>query len=107
MRESLILSPTIFSPSTLSLTRAQDKSKPSSRATDKKEHANLGESTKRDAACGKCPHCDGFMDKVRAMNQDMQKKVTTFCALAYCKLQENYQRFKALLKSRMPSVKVC
>ncbi|KAL9955341.1 hypothetical protein ACROYT_G036649 [Oculina patagonica] len=89
----------------LSLTRVQDKSKQSSSVTDKKEHADLGKTTKRDATCGKCVHCVGYRDKLRAMCKKARKEIASWCTLVYCKLQENYQRCKDLWKSRMPSVK--
>ena len=61
------------------------------------------ESKNSDATGGKCVHCAGYM----AMFKETHKEIAIWCGLVYCKLQENYQRFKALWKSRLPSVKVC
>ena len=99
----------IFSLSSFSLTRVQDNrnnSKLPSRAADKKGQVDLVESKNSDATCGKCVHCASHMDKLRAMFKETRKGIAMLCGLVYCKLQENYQRVKALWKSRMPSVKV-
>lgn len=99
----------IFPLSSLSLTRVQgkkDKSKLPSRATDKKEQVDLVESKNSDATGGKCVHRVGYVDKLQTMFKETRKKITIWCGIAYCKLQENYQRLKALWKSGMPSVKV-
>ena len=66
----------------------------------------LIESKNSDATGGKCVHCAGFVDRLRVMFKETQKEITIWCGLVYCKLQENYQRLKAVWKSRMPSVKV-
>ena len=99
----------IFSLSSLSLTSVQDKrdkSKPPSRNAEQNEQEGLVESKNSKATCGKCVHCVSYMDKLRAMFKEARKEIAIWCGLVYCKLQENYQRFKALWKSRMPSVKV-
>lgn len=91
-----------------SLTRVQDKrdkSKLPSRAADKKEQEGLVESKNSDATGGRCVHCAGFMDRLRATLKETHKEIAIWCGLVYCMLQENYQRLKALWKSRMPSVK--
>ncbi|XP_020620647.1 lipase maturation factor 2-like isoform X6 [Orbicella faveolata] len=92
----------------LSLTSVQDKrdkSKPPSRNAEQNEQEGLVESKNSKATCGKCVHCVSYMDKLRAMFKEARKEIAIWCGLVYCKLQENYQRFKALWKSRMPSVK--
>ena len=68
---------------------------------------DLIESKNSDATGEKCVHCAGYMDRVRAMFKETRKEIAIWCALVYLKLQENYQRLKAVWKSRMPSVKVC
>ena len=64
------------------------------------------ESNNSHATGGKCMHCAGYVDRLRATVKETHKEIAIWCGLVYCKLQENYQRLKALWKSRMPSVKV-
>ena len=62
------------------------------------------------STCGKCLVCSGYVNnclgKFRAIYRNVHKKIALWCALVYCKLQESYQRLKAVWKRRMPSVKV-
>jgi len=93
-----------------SLVRARDKSEPSVKAADLKEHTDMENPVNKDAStCGKCLVCSGYVNnclgKFRAIYRNVHKKIALWCALAYCKLQESYQRLKAVWKRRMPSVK--
>ena len=87
----------------------RDKSHPSAKGTDKKKHVpvDMENHVKKDAsACAKSLDCTSCVEKLRANYRNMYKKIAPWCALAYCKLQESYQRCEALCKSRMPAVKV-
>ena len=75
--------------------------------TNKKEHTDMGNHMKKDTSTyGNCLSWNGCVEKSRAISKNMHKRIAPWCALVYYKLQEIYQRCKALWKSKMPSVKV-
>ena len=90
-----------------SLIKVRNKSEPLIKKTNKKEHTDVKNHLKKDASTyGNCLTWTGCVEKFRAIYKNMHKKIAPWCALVYYKLQEIYQRCKALWKSKMPSVKV-
>ena len=93
--------------STLSLFRVHDKSKATSKASDREEDTDIAdESANRYVSRWKRINVTGCIDKLREMSRVLCEKITTWCGFVFCKLQESYQRCLMLWKTRMPSVKV-